>query len=191
LIIDPKYLQAQQSLEDILAMGLTYDDLIAEGMHPLFLNQLYARIKSQSPMNTPPRTNSFPPLTGTPDPFQAPQQPIPIKPIAQHPTLTSDVDNFLDNLVPSISTSNGNDGSKKRGLTSDTVIHPPKRRAFGLEPPKTLVIDVSDDEEDEEDDGEENDHENSTPAPVVKPPSRPVVKISERIPERPTLTQQV
>ena len=168
-------------------MGLTYDDLIAEGMHPVFLNQLFSRIKSQSPMNTPPRTISFPPPTGTPDPFQVPQQPIPIKPIAQHSTLTADVDNFLDNLVPSISTHNGSDDSKKRGLSSDTVIHPPKRRAFGLAPPKQLVIDVSDDDEDDEDDGEENEDEKSTRAPVVKPPPRPVVKI----PERPTFKQQV
>ena len=169
-------------------MGLTYDDLIAEGMHPVFLNQLFVRIKSQSPMNTPPRTDSFPPSIRSPDPFQAPQQPIPIKPIARHTTLTDDVDNFLDNLVPSISTPNGSNDSKKRGLSSDTEIHPPKRRAFGLAPPKQLVIDVSDDDEDDEDDdGEEQEDKNSTPAPVVKPPPRPVVKI----PERPTLTQQV
>jgi hypothetical protein len=183
LIIDPKYREAQQSLEDLLAMGLTYDDLIAEGMHPVFLNQLYTRIKSQSPMNTPLHANSFPPLTGTPDLFQAPQQPVPIKPI-EHPTLIADVDNFLDNLAPSISTSNGGDGSRKRGLSSDTVIHPPKRRAFGLAPPKQLVIDVSDDDDD---DGEENDDENSRPTPMIKPTPRLVVKISER----PTLTQQV
>lgn len=171
-------------------MGLTNDDLIAEGMHPEFLNQLYARIKLQSHTHTSPRTSSIPPSTGTPDPPQAPQQLIPIKPIAQHPTLIADVDNFLDNLVPSISTPNGSENSKKRGLSSDNVIHPPKRRAFGLAPPTQLVIDVSDDEdedEDDEDDGEEKKDENSTPAPVIKPPPRPVV----RIPERPPLTQQV
>ena len=166
-------------------MGLTYDDLIAEGMHPVFLNQLYSRIKSKSAINTPPRTNSFPPPIGTPDPSQAPQQPILIKPIAQHPILAADIDNFLDNLVPSISTTNASDDSKKRGLPSDTSIHPPKRRAFGSAPPKQLVIDVSDDEDGDDDD--ESDDRNSTPAPVFKPPPRPVVKI----PERPAFTQRV
>jgi hypothetical protein len=185
------YLQAQQSLEDVLALGLTYDDLIAEGMHPRFLDQLFSRIKPQSPSNTS-RETSLPQPTATPDPFQSPQHPIPVKAISQQ-RLVSDVDNFLDNLEPSISTPRDGDNSKKRGLSADTAIHPPKRRAFGLLPPKELVIDVSDDDDD--DDEEDHHHHHSehgsdnhyAEPPTLSKPLRPVVKITER----PALTQKV
>ena len=183
LMVDSTYLQAQQSLEDVLALGLTYDDLIAEGMHPVFLDQLFARIKSQSSPNSS-RENSVPKPTATPDPFLAPKQPIPVKPIPQQ-RLISDVDNFLDNLEPSISSPNRNDDSKKRGPPSNTPHHPPKRRAFGLAPPKKLIIDISDDEDDDDDD-DNDDNDTDKPSPVLNP-RRGIVKI----PERPTLTQYV
>jgi hypothetical protein len=179
------YLQAQQSLEDVLALGLTYDDLIAEGMHPGFLDQLFARIKPQSSSNTS-RETSLPQPTATPDPFQSPQHPIPLKAISQQ-RLVSDVDNFLDNLEPSISTPRGSDDSKKRGLSSDTAIHPPKRRAFGLLPPKELVIDVSDDDEDDDGHSEHGDDNYYAKPPTLSKPLRPVVKITER----PALTPKV
>lgn len=188
MIVEATYLQAQQSLEDVLALGVTYEDLIAEGMHPVFLDQLYARIKLQSPPNTS-RENSLPQHTATPDLFQSPQQPIPVKAIP-HQSLASDVDQFLDNLESSISTPKGGEESKKRGLSSDTVIHPPKRRAFGLVPPRELVIDVSDDDDyddDDDDDGDDEDEdEDNEPAPVRKPHQQVV-----KIPERPALSQKV
>jgi hypothetical protein len=80
------------------------------------------------------------------------------------------VDNFLNNLEPSLS-SNGED-SRKRRLAPEPEFHPPKRRAFGLAPPRELVIDISDDDDEIEESPK---------------PRRPQIKI----PERPTLTQQV
>jgi hypothetical protein len=181
LIVESKYVQAQQSLQEVLALGVTYDDLIAEGMHPKFLDQLFARIKLPSPQ-TDSRAPSVPLPTASPDPAQMPlQRPIPMQSAAQSKPSDVDVDNFLDTLEPSISAPNDGNGSKKRGLPIDSSTQIPKRRAFGLVPPKELVIDVSDDEDDEEED-----EVKKPQAPNVKAHPRPV-----KIPNRPALTQQV
>jgi len=161
-------------------MGLTFDDLVSEGMHPIFLKQLFARLNAQSPHVA----TSTPQPTATPEPLLY-QQPT----IVDKPDLASDVENFLEALEPTISSPpNGNDDSKKRTLSSDFVSHhPPKRRAFGLVPPRELVIDVSDDDESDEEGTDEDDEETiniKKPSPLPKPAARPFVKIPERPPLR-------
>jgi hypothetical protein len=147
--------EAEKSLEDLLTMGMTYDDLVAEGMHPGFLDQLFARFRSRSPSRTPRSASVIPPQPPTPDPFLAPKHPIPIKPNGHRPDLSAQVETFLDNLEPTISTSNGGDETKKRRFSSEQAAQPAKRRAFGRAfgvavGPNELVIDVSDDESDDE-----------------------------------------
>lgn len=160
-------------------MGLTFDDLISEGMHPIFLNQLFARLNAQ----TPHPATSTPQPPDTPEPLDD-QHTSPQTTIADQIAVASDVDNFLDALEPTISSPpNGNDDSKKRSFSSNSASHPPpKRRAFGLVPPRELVIDVSDDDEDDEED--EIDVKKLSPP---KPPPRPLVKI----PDRPALRKKV
>lgn len=160
--VESTHQQAQQLLQDVLALGLTYDDLLAEGMHPAFLDQLFARLHLQSPRLVS-RAPSVPHSTATPD-IQYSTPPITQK------TLDAEVESFLNNLEPVLPTSNGKGHKKRRYPDNDT--HPPKRRAFGLAPPAELVIEISDDD----DDGEHS---------PVKPTRH------NRIPDRPTLTQEV
>jgi hypothetical protein len=131
-------------------------------MHPAFLNQLFAQLNLQSPQLAS-RPPSVPYHTATPDIIHTPTPLIPQKVIA------TDVDNFLNTLEPSLS-SNGD--SRKRRLAPEPDFNPPKRRAFGLAPPRELVIDISDDDDDVEESPK---------------PRRPQVKI----PDRQALTQQV
>jgi hypothetical protein len=154
----------EQLLQDVLAAGLTYDDLVAEGMHPAFLNQLFLRLNLQSPglQSRPP---SVPQLTATPDIMRYTTPPI-------QKSYAADAETFLDNLEPALSTSNGRQDSRKRGYSGGNDPQPQKRRAFGLAPPRELVIDISDDD----DDGEES---------PVKPAHQTVT-----IQDRPSLTQQ-
>jgi hypothetical protein len=184
-MVDSAYVQAEKSLQDILSMGLTYDDLIAEGMHPAFLDQLFSRLQLQSPrVNS--RAASVPRLIATPDPpLTTPPPPAPI-PTNTFSTAFTDVDNFLDTLETSISTPPiGDEGSKKRVASSEVPLHPPKRRAFGLRSPRALVIDISDDDSS---DGENNEEEVADEQP--KEPVKSNYKIV-KIPDRPALTQQV
>jgi hypothetical protein len=176
LIVESTYFQAQQSLEEVLGMGLTFDDLVAEGMHPVFLKQLFARLNPYSPH---PVATTTPQPIDTPEPVHDQQRSPQTATIAEKSDFTSDVENFLETLEPTMSSpANGNDDSKKRTLSSDSVSHPPKRRAFGLVPPRELVIDVSDDDEDDD----EDETAVKKPAPLPKPQSRPLAKISKRPP---------
>jgi len=162
-------------------MGLTYDDLIAEGMHPVFLNQLFARLELQSP-----RLNSR--QASVSRSIATPELPtLPPESILNHNSSTStDVDNFLNTLETSISSPTmGDERSRKRGASSDMPTHPPKRRAFGVRPPRALVIDISDDDSSDEEDNEE---ELGDAQP--KEPIRSNSKIV-KIPDRPALRQQV
>jgi hypothetical protein len=190
-MVDPTYLQAQQSLQEVLALGVTYDDLIAEGMHPAFLSQVFARINAPSPRISS-RAVSVPHSIATPDilpTLPLPQTSTPTIPLqeeipARVTPLEVDVDSFLDALEPAITNRNGNDESRKR----DHLLHrrnhpPPKRRAFGLISPRQLVIDVSDDDSGS-DDSDDSDDEPQEPIPLQKP--RAV-----KIPDRPQLTQKV
>jgi hypothetical protein len=193
LIVESTYLQAQQTLQEVLALGVTYDDLIAEGMHPAFLNQVFARINAPSPRISS-RAVSVPQSIATPDILPTPQLPqtstptipVPLEVPARITPLEVDVDNFLDALEPEIKNRNGNDESKKRDHLLDRHHHhPPKRRAFGLTSPRQLVIDVSDDDSDSDDsDDDEKDDAPQEPITIQKP--RAI-----KIPERPQLTQQV
>jgi len=200
LFDDQTEAEAERSLEELLAMGMTYDELVAEGMHPAFLHQLLARIKSRSPITS--QSPISPPLQSTtPDPFLAPIHTIPNQPAAQPVDLSLQVETFLDNLEPTISTSNGGDETKKRGLNPEHTAQPAKRRAFGRAfgvavRPNELVIDVSDDESE----GEENER---PPLPPIKQPASlpkprtatpPIISTSRRfvaIPKRSGLTKQV
>jgi len=200
LFDDQAEAEAERSLEEVLAMGMTYDELVAEGMHPAFLDQLLARIKSRSP-TTSHSAFSLPLQSSTPDPFLAPTQTIPNRPAARPLDLSIQVETFLDNLEPTISTSNGRDETKKRGLNPEHTAQPTKRRAFGrtfgLEVrPNEFVIDVSDDESEDE----ENER---PPLPPIKQPASlpkprtttpPIISTSRRfvaIPKRSGLTKQV
>ena len=162
----------------MLALGVTYDDLIAMGVHPVFLDQLFALIKPQSPIISPQQMSSLPQPTAATDTFKRQEHslPIQIKPIAQPTDIVADVDKFLDNLKPTISTPNTGEDSKKRGLPSHTSDQPCKRRAFGSKPPKELVIDISDDED------EDNPPALVEPAPPVKFSNRPSLKQQVSIP---------
>jgi len=78
-----------------------------------------------------------------------------MQPNPQQLDLSTQVDTFLDNLEPTISTSNGGDETKKRVFSSEHTPQPAKRRAFGRAfgiavRPSELVIDISDDESDDE-----------------------------------------
>ena len=184
-MVDPAYVQAEKSLQDILAMGLTYDDLIAEGMHPAFLDQLFARLQLQSPrINS--RATSVPRSIATPEAPVTTTQPTISLPSNQSSTASTDVENFLDALETSMSTPAFSDeGSKKRIARSEISGHPPKRRAFGLRSPRALVIDISDDDSS---DGDEKENEIGDERP--KEPVRSTSRIV-KIPERPALSQQV
>lgn len=183
-MVDSAYVQAEKSLQDILALGLTYEDLIAEGMHPAFLDRLFARLQLQSPpLNS--RPGSVSRSIATPElPMLPPESTL----THNLSTASNDVDNFLNTLETSISTppTIGDEGSKKRVASSDIPTHPPKRRAFGVRPPRALVIDISDDDSS---DGEED----NEGGPADEPPKQPVRSNSKivKIPERPALTQQV
>jgi hypothetical protein len=107
-------------------------------------------------------------------------------PINQSSISSSDVDNFLNALETSLPTrTNPSEGSNKRMAPSSDSPQPPKRRAFGLRPPESLVIDISDDDTS---DGEEREEESGDE--LSKEPVRPTSKIVQ-IKERPTLTHQV
>ena len=151
---------------------MNYDDLISEGVHPVFLSQLFARLQPHSPQ-LPLRSQSIPLSNATPEPPQL-RQPPPAP--VTNTGIAADVDNFLDTLEPTIN-------HKKRRPQEDIKTSPPKRRTFGA-PQKQLVIDVSDDE-----DASSNDSGEEKPEPKLEPrkPVRPTV----RIPDRPSLKQQV
>jgi len=150
-------------------------------MHPVFLKQLFARLNAHSPH---PATSTPQPIH-TPEPLHDQQRSPQTTMIAEKSNIASDVENFLETLEPTMSSpTNGNDDSKKRTLSSDSAGHPPKRRAFGLVPPRELVIDVSDDDEDDDD---EDDNDVKKPAPPPKPQPRPPAKI----PQRPHLKKKV
>ena len=162
-------------------MGLTFDDLVAEGMHPVFLKQLFARLNGPS---SHPATATPQPIS-TPEPVYDPQKSPQGAAIAGKPDFASAVETFLDTLEPTISTPpNGNDDSKKRTLSSDSVNHPPKRRAFGLVPPRELVIDVSEDDDDDDEDEDEDGDDVKKPAPPPKLQPRPLAKIPDHPPLR-------
>lgn len=98
----------------------------------------------------------------------------------------TDVDNFLNTLETSLSTRTDNsERSKKRMAPSDVPPHPPKRRAFGLQPSEALVIDISDDDTSDGEDAEEESADEVSTEPA-KPTSRIV-----QIKARPALTHQV
>lgn len=199
--VDHSEVEAERSLEDLLIMGMTYDDLVAEGMHPGFLDQLFARVRSRSPSRTPLSASVIPPQPPTPDPFLRPKHPIPIKPNGQHPDLSAQVETFLDNLEPTISTSKGGDETKKRGFSSEQPAQPAKRRAFGRAfgvavRPSELVIDVSDDESDDEQHqlprvplpklSTFHPHLRTATPPTIPPPRR-----ERPVPNRPGMTKEV
>lgn len=178
MILEYRYTAAEQSLQNILNLGITYNDLLAEGLHPKFLDRLFSRLQS-------PQVESRPgSLPTTPEPIdwgwepRSPEHRASSKP----PSLVADVENFLHTLEPSMSTTQPRGERRKRGgpVTGPT----PKRRAFGLEPPKELVIDVSDDDSEDEDKEVKTSNlvkkeEESTIQPQA---SRPIVQPSERPP---------
>jgi len=191
--------EAERSLEEVLAMGMTYEELLAAGMHPAFLDQLLARIKSRSPVRTPQSAFALPLQSSTPDPFLPPTHTIPKQPAARPADLSIQVENFLDNLEPTISTANGGDETKKRGLNPEHTAQPMKRRAFGRAfgvavRPSELVIDVSDDESDDGEEIERPPIKQSTSLPKPGTATPPIISTSRRfvaIPKRPGLTKQV
>lgn len=171
--VESTYAKGQQFLEELTAMGVTQEELLNEGMHPIFLKQLYSRIQPQSPQ-LPLRSTSVSLIPVTPEP--QPQAPQPTQTIQPNDRVAVDVDHFLDALEHSINAPNG---LKKRGPPPETSA--PKRRAFGV-PQKELVIDVSDD------DGDSSEGEAESPQ---KPEPLKPVRPNVRIPDRPPLTQQV
>ena len=181
MIIESKYTEAERSLQRILESGLTYDDLIAEGLHPSFLERVFARIQSPKIEPRPPS------LPRAPDPHfpvldAKSKPPSPENTPSDSPIMAA-VENFLHTLEPSITT-NGKDALKKRGGNSGSG-PAPKRRAFGLDPPKELVIDVSDDSDDAAEPAKPV--KNAKGPPVQPQPSRRIVKITNR----PQLKQKV
>jgi len=152
---------AQESLEDVLAMGLTYEDLIQQGMHPEFLSRLFAKLQDKA-SDIGSRPSSVPP----PAPVSQPQSPVPT-PTEPENNNVPDVDQFLRHLAPSLTSSQGR-FNKKRTVPRDRIVHPPKKRPFGRSQATEVVIDVSSDED------ESNSSEEDKPStPAAPPPHRP------------------
>jgi hypothetical protein len=99
------------------------------------------------------------------------------------------VEQFLHTLEPAISSAKVNIQSdmRKRGAGVESSAQPPKRRAFGLDPPKQLFIDVSDDDSEEEE--ADTEHKVVEPVPQRQPMGR-IVKIP-KIADRPPVNQKV
>jgi hypothetical protein len=186
--------EAERSLEDVLAMGMTYDDLVAEGLHPAFLDELLARVNSHP-------TSTVPMQPSISNPFLPPGHLTPTSLNAPKVDLSLQAETFLDQLRPTISSSNEGDETKKRGPVSELAELPTKRRAFGRAfgvavRPSTLVIDVSDDESDDEE--EKRAHLPAIKQPpipsgprIATPPIGPRPRRAVTIPNRPRLTKEV
>jgi hypothetical protein len=130
--------EAQESLEDVLAMGLTYADLVQQGMHPEFLSHLFAKLQS-NPDSRPPST---PPVTRT----SLPQSPFPPQNESK-PHTPAEVDQFLQTLAPTLPNSR-NTFNRKRNAPVGKHVHPPTKKPFGASQSAEIFIDVSSDEED-------------------------------------------
>jgi hypothetical protein len=155
LMIESKYAAAEQSLHSILNLGITYDDLLAEGIHPGFLDRVYSRLQSPRPDSSTNSQRQTPELKAGHliDTQTSPRRRTSeARTSTEPPSLETDVENFLHALEPSIPHAKGQGYEKKRG--SSTTGPTPKRRAFGRHPPKELVIDVSDDDSDDGSDDE-------------------------------------
>jgi hypothetical protein len=179
-------------LQQVLAMGLTYDDLISQGMHPTFLNQLFGRIPS--PASQLPSAKEAPPpipladttLVDTPLP---PHETTPAR-SATPQIPTPDVDSFLDALEPAMTS---HIPPRKRGPQNGALHHPTKRRAFGLGSPRELVIDVSDDDDDDDDEEDAEPNKESKSGTPTVTPAPPLIRrqFSSKPPERRSLKHQV
>lgn len=170
-------------LQSILSMGLTYDELLAQGMHPLFLDQLFSRI-NQQPQTSEPQSQI--PLSQRISSASVPARPS-----------STDIDAFLSGLEPSIPLPTN--GTKKRHFLADNTPQAPKqpkkRRAFGIDNhPQELVIDVSDDDEDsplsERPDPHSERHSLGTNTPLEETGRSSPHSVTIP-PDRPGLTQKV
>ena len=170
---------------------MTYDDLLSEGLHPKFLDTLFAQIHSPSIPPSDPPPNNLPASTSTPTLRTTSISPEKETgtPKADSPSIITDVENFLHTLEPSIPQNDKH--PKKR--TGQGVIPTPKRRAFGLNTPKELVIDISDDDESDDAVNPEPPSKPSLPKREVTPQLQPSSSSRRivKIPDRPTLKQKV
>ena len=137
--------KGSQYLQSILSMGLTYDELLAQGMHPLFLDQLFSRLNKQPQQQR--HTSDAQPERQIPLSQRISAESAPPRPSS------TDVDAFLSGLEPTIPARTN--GTKKRQFLADNSVRhgpklPKKRRAFGIASQiQELVIDISDDEEED------------------------------------------
>ena len=180
---------------------MTYDDLLSEGLHPKFLDSLFAQIHSPSipPLDQPLNNQNNLPASTSISPERKTHTPMTA---TDSPSIITDVENFLHTLEPSIPQTEKH--PKKR--TGHGIIPIPKRRAFGLNTPKELVIDISDDDDDDDNDnddggkGDDDVHLERPSKPSLPPPKgedTPLVQPSSssrrivKIQDRPTLKQKV
>jgi len=203
LTAESHYPQAEQLLQKVVSSGWTYEQLLDAGMHPKFLDVLFSRLNISSSPASPssfvghvPHLHHVAPQLPTSSIVLPPQGLVTVVPppvISKTPTptpqptsLLTDVEQFLHTLEPAISSSNvGIQADSKKRPPPDVGEQPPKRRAFGLVPPKQLFIDVSDDDSDEEE-YVDTDQKGLEPAPQPQGTARVV-----KIPDRPPLNQKV
>src|SRR5262245_40053333 len=114
-MLESRLQQGEQLLQKMLSLGITYDHLLAEGLHSKYLDQLFSRLCSRSSSQAPPPPPN--PLSQSDQPSHLPQPPLPSTATPPQATITpaetlasevttslaTDVENFLHTLAPSIS----------------------------------------------------------------------------------------